>query len=187
MTIGVNSSWILNTFVNHVALSGISQPPSKCSIGTRTSGLSTDVTHHWAWYRQLSNPPDLDVLPWQRGMGHLLYLPHFALPTPQSLKPLQARQSSDTTCSLTSRLWPAVTNMEIISNTKPILTQTMKTVHVSTMITRLAIRFWWNKMVSSAEQKAHTATSHGLSCQSVQMEQSGFNADRNWKDSISGE
>ncbi len=68
---------------------------------------------------------------------------------------------------------------------KLILTWHAKTVSKATMITKLE-----NKLLLTEEgilRKAHIARSHGLSQQSIQMELSGFNAEQNWKDLISGE
>jgi hypothetical protein len=55
------------------------------------------------------------------------------------------------------------------------------------VITKLAIKFCLQKKVSSTKKKAHVTKSHGLSQQSIQMELSGYNAEQNWKDLISGE
>jgi hypothetical protein len=41
--------------------------------------------------------------------------------------------------------------------------------------------------VSSAKQSPHTAKSHGLSLQFIQMELSGFNTELKQKDLVSGE
>jgi hypothetical protein len=45
----------------------------------------------------------------------------------------------------------------------------------------------WNKIGSSAKQSPHMAKSHGLSLQFIQMELSGFNAEPEWSDLVSGE
>ena len=50
------------------------EPTSKWNFGTLTSSPSTDVTHSWTRHGQDSNPQWRGCLPWQHGMGHLLYL-----------------------------------------------------------------------------------------------------------------
>ncbi len=77
--------------------------------------------------------------------------------------------------------------MEITGNIKLILTLHAKIASESIMITKLAIRFCWHRKVFSAKQKAHTARSHGLSQQFIQIKLSGFNAECNRKDLLSGE
>jgi hypothetical protein len=69
-----------------------------------------------------------------------------------------------------------------IGNIKLILTQNEKTNPVSIMITKLVIKYWCAKMVSSAKQRAVTTVIHGQSQRFIQMEQSGFNGEVNLKD-----
>jgi hypothetical protein len=55
------------------------------------------------------------------------------------------------------------------------------------MITRSEIKYSLKEKFYSAKQSLKMASTHGLSQQFIQMELSGFNAEANWKDLISGE
>ncbi len=138
-----------------------------------TSSLSTDVMHSWTRYGRVSNPRWHWCFFWQRSTGHLLYLSHSPY--------------LDATCSSTSHSWPTGIKYKIIGIAKLILTWHPIIAGKLIMITKLAIRFCWQKKVFSAKQKTHIAKSHGLSWQFIRMELSGFNAEQNQNNLISGE
>ena len=50
------------------------------------------------------------------------------------------------------------------------------------MITKLVIKYWYGKMVSSAKQKVGMTVNHGQSHQFIRMAQSGLNAEANQND-----
>ena len=79
------------------------------------------------------------------------------------------------------------TKLEITGNTKQTSTPPVKIAHAVTGTTRLVIKYFLEKMVSSANQKVGMKVILGLSHQFIQMEQSGFNAEQSLNDSTSGE
>jgi hypothetical protein len=49
------------------------------------------------------------------------------------------------------------------------------------MITKLVVKYLYEKMVPSTKQKASMTVNHGQSRQFIQMAQSGLNVEANWK------
>ena len=77
--------------------------------------------------------------------------------------------------------------MEITGNTRQTLTQPVKIAHAVTGTTKLVIKYFLEKMVSSANQKVGMKVIFGLSHQFIQMEPSGFKAELSLNDLTSGE
>ncbi len=68
--------------------------------------------------------------------------------------------------------------METTGNAKQTLTQNVKIAHVVTGTTKLVIKYFLEKMVSSANQKVGMNVILGLSHQFIQMGQLGFNVEQ---------
>ncbi len=152
----VNSNWVLSTNVNHIVLSGShlwSRIHKKCNFGTRTSSPRTDVMHSWAWYGQVSNPDDIDVF-LDNVAWAICSTNHIVL----KVSPCTAIFG----CNMLFDI-PFVAKWNKIGNFRWRQTNFNTTCKNRIMNTRLAMRFWWKKIVSSAKQKAQTAKCHGLS------------------------
>ena len=67
-------------------------------------------------------------------------------------------------------------------SSKLIAIQSVKTIHVWTGIIKLVTKYFFEKKVSSANQKVNTTMILGLYLQFIQMVQSGFNAEPNQND-----
>ena len=72
--------------------------------------------------------------------------------------------------------------METTGNAKLTLTQTMKIANVVIGTTKLVIKYFLEKMVSSANQRVGMNVILGLSQQFIQMGQLGFNAEQSQND-----
>ena len=68
--------------------------------------------------------------------------------------------------------------MENTGNAKQTLTQNVKIAHVVIGTTKLVIKYFLEKMVSSANQRVGMSVILGLSHQFIQMGQLGFNAEQ---------
>ena len=69
--------------------------------------------------------------------------------------------------------------MEITGNTKQTSTQNMKIANAVIGTTKLVIKYFFKKMVSSTHQRDSMTVILGLSHQYIQMGQSGFIAEQN--------
>ncbi len=72
--------------------------------------------------------------------------------------------------------------LETTGNTKQTLTQNVKIAHIMIGTTKLVIKYFLEKMVSSAKQRVGMNVIIALSHQFIQMEQLGFNVDQNQND-----
>ena len=72
--------------------------------------------------------------------------------------------------------------METIGNAKQTLTQNVKITHVMIGTTKLVIKYFLEKMVSSATQRVGMNVILGLSHQFIHMAPLGFNAEQNQND-----
>ena len=72
--------------------------------------------------------------------------------------------------------------LETIGRTKLAKPQNGKIGHVLIGITQLVIKYFLEKMVSSAKVRVDMNVTLGLSHQLIQMELAGFNAEQNLKD-----
>jgi hypothetical protein len=77
--------------------------------------------------------------------------------------------------------------METTGNAKLTTTQNIKIAHAMIGITKLVIKYFLEKTVSSANQKVGMKVILGLSYQLIQMGQSGFNVEQDLNDLILGE
>jgi hypothetical protein len=76
--------------------------------------------------------------------------------------------------------------LETTGNARQIAIKHVKSKHMLNEIMQLVIKYWCIKKVFSANQKASMKRNLGLSVKFIQMEQSGFNALLNQRDSTSG-
>jgi hypothetical protein len=74
------------------------------------------------------------------------------------------------------------TKLKTTGNARQTLTWHMKIAHAMIGTTQLVIKYFWEKMVSSANQKVGMKVVLGLSHQFMQMGQSGFNMKQNQND-----
>ncbi len=145
-----------------------------------TSSPRTDATHSWNRYGQFSYPQWCQCLSRQCGMGNLPYLSHSTKSIPR--------------CSHFGRDMlfdiPFVADwckIENKGNHWPIVAISARMLNVLTIVRRLEIKYYWQKKVSLAKQSPHTAKSHGLSQQFIQMEPSGLNPEPERNDLVSKE
>ncbi len=82
------------------------------------------------------------------------------------------------TCCSTSPSLPTGTKLENIGSAKQTETRNGKIAHVVIGITNLVIKYFFEKMVSSAKVKVGMTVILGLSHQFIQMGQIGFNAEQ---------
>ena len=86
------------------------------------------------------------------------------------------------TCCSTSPSLLTGTKLENTGNAKQTLTQNVKIAHVVIGTTKLVIKYFLEKMVSSANQRVGMNVILGLSQQFIQMGQLGFNAEQSQND-----
>ncbi len=86
------------------------------------------------------------------------------------------------TCCSTSPSLPTGTKLENIGSAKQTKTRNGKIAHVMIGTTKLVIKYFLEKMVSSANQKVGMNVILGLSQQFIQMGQLGFNAEQSQND-----
>ena len=85
-------------------------------------------------------------------------------------------------CCSTSPSLLTGTKLETTGNAKQTLIQHVKIAHVVIGTTKLVIKYFLEKMVSSANQKVGMNVILGLSQQFIQMGQLGFNAEQSQND-----
>ena len=86
------------------------------------------------------------------------------------------------TCCSTYPSLQTGTKLENTGNAKQTLTQNVKIAHVVIGTTKLVIKYFLEKMVSSANQRVGMNVILGLSQQFIQMGQLGFNAEQSQND-----
>ncbi len=139
----------------------------------------TDATYSWNWYGQFSYPQWCQGFSWKHGMGNLLYISHGT----SSLT--RCSHFLDETCSSTFCLWLIGAKLGRQSLTdRGNQRKNAKRIDYDYKVGDKILRY---KKVSSAKQSPTTAKSHGQSQQFIWMELSGFNAEPELNNLVSGE